>query len=101
MLPDAETWEQLEIYLNERGAVPKTLDAARYVWGAVRERAPRQVGRTLHHRPTTRQRAWEANHVMDTWAVVRDIVGVAVVAAAIRHRSISQMRSGMPPLSLA
>lgn len=31
-LPDADSWEQLETYLNEHEAVPKALDAARYVW---------------------------------------------------------------------
>ena len=32
MLPDAESWEELETYLNKHEAVPEALDAARYVW---------------------------------------------------------------------
>ena len=39
-LPDAESWEQLETYLDEHKAVPKALDAARYVWEQYEKERP-------------------------------------------------------------
>jgi hypothetical protein len=46
-LPDPDTWEQLQTYLNEQEAVPKALDAAKYVWEQYeKERPPRTLHRS-------------------------------------------------------
>jgi hypothetical protein len=43
-LPDAESWEQLETYLNEQEAVPSALNAARNVWEQYeKERSPHRL----------------------------------------------------------
>jgi hypothetical protein len=42
-LPDPESWEQLQTYLNEQEAVPQALDAAKCVWEQYeKERPPRR-----------------------------------------------------------